>query len=38
MGEAAGIAAAYCNKNSFTPNELAGSIVSNRMQQYLSHI
>jgi hypothetical protein len=38
MGEAAGIAAAYCNKNRFRPNELAGSIVSNRMQQYLSQI
>ncbi len=38
MGEAAGIAAAYCVKNNIRPNELDGSIVSNRMQQYLSQI
>ena len=37
-GEAAGIAAAYCINNNFQPNELNGSIVSNRMKQYLSRI
>jgi hypothetical protein len=38
MGEAAGIAAAHCIKSNIKPNEVDGSIVSNRMKQYLSKI